>query len=109
MGFFNPHFRRPNPCFPLLRDVYGDPRDVGDHRRDHGDHGGRGDHGVSRVSCACGVPSGGGGGHRGRRGVRCRSHLLRGLSPPPPFPGLFPSEDFKSLICNCSFRHAKLV
>ena len=95
MGFFNPPF--PNRCFPLLRDAYGDPHDHGHHhgRGDHGghgDHGGRGDHGVSRVSCACGVPSGD---RRGPRGVRCHSRLLRGLSPPPPFPDLFPSEGFQ--------------
>ena len=102
MGFFNHPFRHLNRCFPLLRDAYGDPHDHG-HR--HGDHGGRGDHGVSRVSCACGVPSGG---LRGHRGGRCHSHLLRGLSPPPPFPGLFPSEGFEVIdIPLCAFCQGK--
>ena len=107
MGWFNRPFRDLNRCFPLLRDPYGDLHhghgdhgDHGDPHHGHGDHGGRGDRGVSRVSCACGVPSDG---LRGRRGVRCRSHLLRGLSPPPPSPGLFPSEGFKSLMHCCVF------
>ena len=94
MGLFNRPFHDLNRCFPLHRGAYGDPHDHDHHHGhdDHGGHGDHGDHGVCRVSCACGVPSGV---LHGRRGGRCRSHLLHAPSPPPPSPGLFPSEGFQ--------------